>query len=114
MPPRLTLLRPPTAHAIPSPSISSFIAPFLLLRQHPRPPRRSASILASLSDTPGSYSKRIGRGRGASSGKGKTSGRGHKGQKQHGKVPFSQAMGRFQGGQTPLPIVKGKHGFDNQ
>ncbi|KAI1150586.1 ribosomal protein L18e/L15P [Nemania diffusa] len=69
---------------------------------------RSASILASLSDNPGAYQKRIRLGRGASSGKGKTSGRGHKGQKQHGKVkPW------FQGGQTPLIYQKGALGFEN-
>ncbi|KAI9683934.1 MAG: YmL10 [Trizodia sp. TS-e1964] len=71
--------------------------------------QRCASILGSLSDNPGAYSKRIRRGRGPSSGKGKTSGRGHKGQKQHGKVPKG-----FQGGQTPLEIVHGKRGFENQ
>ncbi|KAI1114639.1 ribosomal protein L18e/L15P [Nemania sp. NC0429] len=69
---------------------------------------RSASILASLSDNPDAYQKRIRVGRGPSSGKGKTSGRGHKGQKQHGKVrPW------FQGGQTPLIFQKGRLGFDN-
>ncbi|KAI1755315.1 ribosomal protein L18e/L15P [Xylaria castorea] len=69
---------------------------------------RSASILASLSDNPGAYQKRIRLGRGPSSGKGKTSGRGHKGQKQHGKVhPW------FQGGQTPLIFQKGRLGFEN-
>lgn len=69
---------------------------------------RCASILASLSDNPSAYNKRIRRGRGPSSGKGKTSGRGHKGQKQHGKVRPG-----FEGGQTPLEVVKGKRGFEN-
>lgn len=69
---------------------------------------RNAHILASLSDTPGAYNKRIRRGRGPASGKGKTSGRGHKGQKQHGKVPAG-----FTGGQTPEEIVHGKRGFEN-
>ncbi|KAI0103888.1 hypothetical protein GGR51DRAFT_549820 [Nemania sp. FL0031] len=69
---------------------------------------RNASILASLSDNPGAYQKRVRVGRGPSSGKGKTSGRGHKGQKQHGKVkPW------FQGGQTPLIFQKGRLGFEN-
>ncbi|KAI6087207.1 ribosomal protein L15 [Hypoxylon rubiginosum] len=69
---------------------------------------RSAHILASLSDNPGAYQKRIRLGRGPSSGKGKTSGRGHKGQKQHGHVkPW------FQGGQTPLIRQRGKLGFEN-
>ncbi|KAI1827395.1 ribosomal protein L18e/L15P [Xylaria intraflava] len=69
---------------------------------------RSASILASLSDNPGAYHKRIRLGRGPSSDKGKTSGRGHKGQKQHGHVkPW------FQGGQTPLIVQKGRLGFEN-
>ena len=72
------------------------------------PSARSASILSSLSDNPGAYSKKIRRGRGPSSGKGKTSGRGHKGQKQHGKVPAG-----FNGGQTPLEVVHGKRGFKN-
>lgn len=69
---------------------------------------RTASILASLSDCSGAYNKKIRRGRGPSSGKGKTSGRGQKGQKAHGKVPA-----RMQGGQTPLSVVHGKQGFDN-
>ncbi len=69
---------------------------------------RSASILATLSDNPGAYNKRIRKGRGPSSRKGRTSGRGSKGQKAHGKVPA-----RFQGGQTPQYIVKGERGFDN-
>jgi large subunit ribosomal protein L15 len=72
------------------------------------PQVRHASILGTLSDVPEAYNKRIRRGRGPSSGKGKTSGRGHKGQKQHGKVPAG-----FQGGQTPLEIVHGERGFKN-
>lgn len=71
-------------------------------------PSRSASILSSLSDNPSAYNKRIRRGRGPASGKGKTSGRGHKGQKQHGKVPA-----RFNGGQTPDHIVHGERGQKN-
>ena len=82
--------------------ITSFLLPFLQQR-------RSVSILSSLSDNPSAYNKRIRRGRGPSSGKGKTSGRGHKGQKQHGKVPRG-----FQGGQTPVEIVKGERGFTNK
>lgn len=69
---------------------------------------RNASILASLSDNPTAYNKRIRRGRGPASGKGKTSGRGHKGQGQHGKVPA-----RFNGGQTPEIIVHGERGGVN-
>jgi len=70
---------------------------------------RHASILANLSDNKGAYNKRIRVGRGASSGKGKTSGRGHKGQGQHGKVkPW------FQGGQTPLVVQRGTKGFENR
>lgn len=71
-------------------------------------PTRAASILASLSDNPSAYNKRIRRGRGPASGKGKTSGRGHKGQKQHGKVPA-----HFNGGQTPDIVVHGERGFNN-
>lgn len=67
---------------------------------------RHASILGSLSDVREAYNKRIRRGRGPASGKGKTSGRGHKGQKQHGKVPAG-----FNGGQTPDEVVRGKRGF---
>jgi hypothetical protein len=74
-----------------------------------QPQSRSASILASLSDIPAAYNKRIRRGRGPSSGKGKTSGRGHKGQKQHGKVPA-----QFNGGQTPDIVVSGERGFKNK
>lgn len=69
---------------------------------------RNAHILASLSDNPTAYNKRIRRGRGPASGKGKTSGRGHKGQGQHGKVPA-----RFNGGQTPEIIVHGERGGVN-
>ncbi|KAF3397826.1 50S ribosomal protein L15 [Penicillium rolfsii] len=69
---------------------------------------RNASILSSLSDNPTAYNKRIRRGRGPASGKGKTSGRGHKGQKQHGKVPA-----RFNGGQTPDIVVHGERGWNN-
>ncbi|KAK0704055.1 ribosomal protein L18e/L15P [Lasiosphaeria miniovina] len=69
---------------------------------------RSASILGSLSDLKEAYHKRIRKGRGPSSGKGKTSGRGHNGQKQKGKVnPW------FQGGQTPLIFSHGQKGFVN-
>lgn len=76
--------------------ISSFLLPFLHT-QH-----RCASILSSLSDNPGAYSKKIRVGRGPASGKGKTSGRGHKGQKQHGKVPHG-----FNGGQSKTEVVRG-------
>ncbi|KAI5286108.1 hypothetical protein KEM54_000061 [Ascosphaera aggregata] len=69
---------------------------------------RQASILSCLSDAPGAKHRKIRRGRGPASGKGKTSGRGHKGQKQHGKVPAG-----FQGGQTPVEVVEGQHGFEN-
>ena len=69
---------------------------------------RNASILSSLSDNPSAYNKRIRRGRGPASGKGKTSGRGHKGQKQHGKVPA-----RFNGGQTLDIVVHGERGGPN-
>jgi large subunit ribosomal protein L15 len=69
---------------------------------------RNASILSSLSDNPTAYNKRIRRGRGPASGKGKTSGRGHKGQKQHGKVPA-----RFNGGQTEDIVVHGERGWNN-
>lgn len=71
--------------------------------------QRCASILSSLSDTPGAYNKKIRRGRGPASGKGKTAGRGQKGQHAHGKVPVG-----FEGGQTPQWITnpergRGKH-----
>ncbi|KAL8653459.1 MAG: hypothetical protein Q9226_003837 [Calogaya cf. arnoldii] len=73
------------------------------------PQRRSASILSGLSDNPTAYHKKIRRGRGPSSGKGKTSGRGQKGQKAHGKVPRG-----FNGGQTPDEVVHGTRGYENQ
>lgn len=102
MAPRLPALAA-YCRAVPtSPSLfASFLLPVLQIR--------NASILGALSDNPGAYNKRIRRGRGPSSGKGKTSGRGHKGQKQHGKVPA-----RFQGGQTPQEVVHGVRGFVNQ
>lgn len=83
--------------------ISPFLIPFLH-NQH-----RAASILSALSDNPGAYSKKIRRGRGPSSGKGKTSGRGTKGQKARSKVPKG-----FNGGQTPDHIVNPIRGTDNR
>jgi large subunit ribosomal protein L15 len=67
--------------------------------------QRCASILSSLSDNKGAYNKKIRRGRGPASGKGKTGGRGQKGQHAHGKVPAG-----FEGGQTPLSITKPERG----
>lgn len=83
---------------------AAFLSPLLSQFQQ----CRHASILTSLKNTDASYNKRIRRGRGPASGKGKTSGRGHKGQKQHGKVPAG-----FNGGQTPDEVVAGKRGFEN-
>ncbi|GKZ18277.1 YmL10 [Aspergillus brasiliensis] len=109
MPPRLQLLpfqwqRPVAAATTTTTNfLSAFLLPQALQQQS-----RNAHILASLSDTQGAYNKRIRRGRGPASGKGKTSGRGHKGQKQHGKVPAA-----FNGGQTPEIIVHGERGFNN-
>ncbi|KAF2462203.1 ribosomal protein L18e/L15P [Lineolata rhizophorae] len=118
MPPRLNLLRCSGSLRSPATPVLPFLGPFLPkaqpLRRRLQPrlqlqeQRRAASILGSLSDVRGAYNKRIRRGRGPSSGKGKTSGRGHKGQKQHGKVPAG-----FNGGQTPLEVYKGKRGFKN-
>ncbi|POS75044.1 50S ribosomal subunit protein L15 [Diaporthe helianthi] len=93
-----------------TPLASLFAA--LSIRQTPARPAtaqtRSASILANLRDNKGAYNKRIRKGRGPSSGYGKTSGRGHKGQGQHGHVkPW------FQGGQTPLIFKHGSRGFVN-
>lgn len=107
MVPRLNLLRAAAVRpSSQSTSIASFLVPFL----HPSQQHtRHASVLSSLSDVSSAYNKRIRRGRGASSGKGKTSGRGHKGQKQHGKVPKN-----MNGGQTPLEVVHGVRGFENQ
>ena len=84
---------------------SRFIPTF---RFAPQQQYRAASILSSLSDNPGAYNKKIRRGRGPASGKGKTSGRGHKGQKQHGKVPAG-----FNGGQTTIEQAHGVRGFEN-
>ncbi|KLJ13035.1 large subunit ribosomal protein L15, partial [Blastomyces silverae] len=103
MPPRLSWRLPmqlPSLLQTTSPP--SFLLPVL---QHQT---RQASILAQLSDNATAYNKRIRRGRGPASGKGKTSGRGHKGQKQHGSVPAG-----FNGGQTKDEIVHGEHGFKN-
>ncbi|CAK4032093.1 54S ribosomal L10, mitochondrial [Lecanosticta acicola] len=105
MPPRLHLLRR-AAVSISTQHSYQPIAPFLYPFLHQQ---RSVSILSSLSDNKGAYNKRIRRGRGPASGKGKTSGRGHKGQKQRGKVPVG-----FNGGQTPEEVVHGKRGFENR
>lgn len=103
MPPRLPALALPLQSS--SIQISTTASPLSFLLQQQS---RNAHILASLSDNPGAYNKRIRRGRGPASGKGKTSGRGHKGQGQHGKVPAG-----FNGGQTPDIIVHGERGFQN-
>jgi large subunit ribosomal protein L15 len=106
MPPRLQLL--PIQWQRPLSNPFSAVSSLSVLLPQLQQQNRNAHILASLSDTPGAYNKRIRRGRGPASGKGKTSGRGHKGQKQHGKVPA-----RFNGGQTPEIIVHGERGFNN-
>ncbi|KAF2670661.1 ribosomal protein L15 [Microthyrium microscopicum] len=88
----------PTRHTLrPQPTILSLIF------------ARNASIINTLGNNPGSINKKIIRGRGPGSGKGKTSGRGHGGQKARGKVPFG-----FQGGQTPEWKVAGIKGFVNR
>lgn len=105
MPPRLSALRAFSSLTSNPTQCLSLFAP--LLQQPPQ--TRAASILAGLSDVPAAYNKRIRRGRGPASGKGKTSGRGHKGQKQHGKVPVG-----FNGGQTPYEVTHPEKGFVNQ
>lgn len=99
MPPRIQATRLALALLSIAPKTLS-TAPLLLPTHH-----RCASILSSLSDTKGAYNKKIRRGRGPASGKGKTSGRGQKGQHAHGKVPA-----HFEGGQTPLSITKPERG----
>ncbi|KAL2158122.1 hypothetical protein VTH06DRAFT_4690 [Thermothelomyces fergusii] len=109
MPPRLPFAQAArccaaASEAAKQPSLASLFAALSVQTQ-----TRSASILASLSDNKGAYHKRIRRGRGPSSGYGKTAGRGHKGTGQHSKIkPW------FQGGQTPLIVSHGRHGFVNQ
>lgn len=99
MPPRLKALRLASS-CLARPTAAPIAAAFLAPAQ-----QRSASILSSLSDTKGAYSKKIRKGRGPSSGKGKTAGRGQKGQHAHGKVPAG-----FEGGQTPLSVTKPPRG----
>jgi large subunit ribosomal protein L15 len=102
MPSRLKTLRL-VSSALSKPHVSPIaplLAPFLAPSQ-----QRFASILSNLSDNAGAYHKKIRRGRGPASGKGKTAGRGQKGQHAHGKVPAG-----FQGGQTPLEITKRERG----
>jgi hypothetical protein len=99
MPPRLQATR--LAFSLLSLSHKSPAAPPLLVPAQ----QRCASILSSLSDNTGAYNKKIRRGRGPASGKGKTGGRGQKGQHAHGKVPAG-----FEGGQTPLSITKPERG----
>lgn len=97
MPPRLQILR------LARPALSTSTRPtvqFVIPAQ-----QRCASILSSLSDNKGAYNKRIKRGRGPASGKGKTAGRGQKGQHAHGKVPAG-----FEGGQTPQWITNPERG----
>lgn len=102
MPPRLRTVR--LAASLLSRSqqtpTASLAAPLVIRGQ-----KRCASILSSLSDNPGAYNKKIRRGRGPASGKGKTGGRGQKGQHAHGKVPAG-----FEGGQTPQSITNPERG----
>src|SRR4051812_22461005 len=108
MPPRLPLAQAVRCCRAPA-ALSSTAPPLVSLFAALSVQARSASILASLSDNPGAYNKRIRKGRGPSSGYGKTAGRGTKGQNAHGKVkPW------FQGGQTPLLFSHGRKGFVNQ
>jgi large subunit ribosomal protein L15 len=102
MPPRLqaTRLALSLLSISPRTPAAASIAPFLVPAQ-----QRCASILSSLSDNKGAYSKKIRRGRGPASGKGKTGGRGQKGQHAHGKVPAG-----FEGGQTPQSITNPERG----
>ncbi|CAI6332237.1 unnamed protein product [Periconia digitata] len=107
MPPRLKALRLGSSLLCQSQILpkTSSISPLLLPTQ-----QRFASILSSLSDNKGAYSKKIRRGRGPASGKGKTAGRGQKGQHAHGKVPAG-----FEGGQTPLSVttpVRGRNKYN--
>lgn len=104
MPPLLRPLLELNRHLQPTTSIS-----LRHLRLQGASQARHASILSGLADNRSAYNKKIRRGRGPASGKGKTSGRGHKGQGQHGKVPFG-----FQGGQTPQHIVQGTRGEENR
>ena len=103
MPPKIV---PVLGKALIDVPASRGIAPFLLPFLHTQ--QRAASILSSLSDNQSAYKKRIRRGRGPASGKGKTAGRGYNGQKQKGKVPRG-----FNGGQTTLEVSKGLRGFKN-
>jgi large subunit ribosomal protein L15 len=64
--------------------------------------------LNDLRDNHGSTHKKIRKGRGIGSGKGKTAGRGHKGQKARGTMKFG-----FEGGQTPLRRRLPRRGFKN-
>ncbi|RMZ70415.1 50S ribosomal subunit L15 [Pyrenophora seminiperda CCB06] len=111
MPPRLRVVQLGTSLLSFSrkPSVTSLTLPFLHPAQQQQQQQRNASILSSLSDNAGAYNKKIRRGRGPASGKGKTGGRGQKGQHAHGKVPTG-----FEGGQTPQWITnpergRGKH-----
>lgn len=110
MPPRLNLLRTlqqPRQGWLAVTHLTSSLS-FLPLLPGQQQQSRNAHILASLSDNPGAYSKKIRRGRGPASGKGKTGGRGHKGQKKRNKPPTG-----FNGGQTPEIVVHGERGFKN-
>ncbi|OAL49023.1 ribosomal protein L15 [Pyrenochaeta sp. DS3sAY3a] len=102
MPPRLGAVR--LASALLSTSSKTAASPLAAQLIVPSQ-QRCASILSSLADTPGAYHKRIRRGRGPASGKGKTAGRGQKGQHAHGKVPVG-----FEGGQTPQWITNPERG----
>ncbi|PLN84334.1 50S ribosomal subunit protein L15 [Aspergillus taichungensis] len=105
MAPKLQALAMQWQRALAKPIVAS---PTQFLLPQLQQQTRNAHILASLSDNPGAYNKKIRRGRGPASGKGKTSGRGHKGQNQHGKVPAG-----FNGGQTPEIVVHGERGWNN-
>ncbi|KAF3928942.1 hypothetical protein AA313_de0207074 [Arthrobotrys entomopaga] len=92
----------PTLHPTTT-AAAAFVSPIHQVRHY-------ASILGDLRDIRTQHTNKKRKGRGPSSGKGKTSGRGHKGQGQRGGHGPPK---NFEGGQTPQWITNPEKGFKN-
>lgn len=107
-PPSSHLFSSPLSHAVFKPFRSQIAPPFSIFSDSTNFSTVSLLRLNDLRDNHGSTHKKIRKGRGIGSGKGKTAGRGHKGQKARGTMKFG-----FEGGQTPLRRRLPRRGFKN-
>ncbi|KAF3336601.1 54S ribosomal protein L10 [Carex littledalei] len=105
---KTSLLSPPPSHPFCAPLSQAIFKPHQSQIVSTNFSTVSLLRLNDLRDNHGSTHKKIRKGRGIGSGKGKTAGRGHKGQKARGTMKFG-----FEGGQTPLRRRLPRRGFKN-